>query len=287
MVVEVQPEFDTNAQMPSLPEKEKPAQKKNIWPWENPDTFLFRLLRGKHGQVGEKTGRNNPPIRGEFKQLFYLMVAPFHAFNGVLYRRLRAPRHGLVKVQLGPGKFNYLPGWINLEGNLFAKKIDVWVNLNNPLPFHDSTVDVIYSHHVIEHLKDIFYHFREMYRVLKPGGIFRVGGPNGDTALRKFSEGDIAWFYDFPDKRKSLGGRFNNWLFCRDEHLSILTLSYLQEIAGDAGFVDIRQCHPREETSYPDLIDAPVLVLEGTEPTPKDPYHLIVEGRKPLTATPA
>ena len=53
---------------------------------------------------------------------------------------------------------------------------------------------------VIEHLPDLPGHFAEMFRALKPGGVFRIGGPNGDSAIRKFVEGDSAWFSDFPDK---------------------------------------------------------------------------------------
>jgi predicted SAM-dependent methyltransferase len=216
------------------------------------------------------------------KQMFYVLAGPLMRANGVLYRAMLSPRpgEGIVRVQLGPGQKNYLPGWINVDANRFTGKCDVWADLRNPLPFRDETVDAFYSHHVIEHLPDLASHFAELFRCLKPGGIFRVGGPNGDSAMRKYLEGDADWFIEFPDRRTSLGGRFENFIFCRQEHLTILTYSWLEELASTAGFVEIRACRPGGETCHPDRFDPGVLAMEF-ETTPDCPHTLIVEGRKP------
>jgi predicted SAM-dependent methyltransferase len=217
------------------------------------------------------------------KSMFYSVASPLMRANGVIYRSLLAPRNGheFVKVQLGPGQKNYFPGWINVDANMFTGKCDVWADLRYKLPFRDSTVDVIYSHHMVEHLPDLAFHFHELYRCLKPGGVFRIGGPNGDTAIRKFAEGDADWFMDYPDRRRSLGGRFENFIFCRQEHLTILTYSWLHELAHDAGFESIQQGQPGRLTHFPGSIDAAVLAKEP-ETTPECPHTLIIEGRKPV-----
>jgi SAM-dependent methyltransferase len=214
------------------------------------------------------------------KALFYVVAAPLMRANGLVYRSLLAPRKGSIKVQLGPGQKNYMPGWINVDANMFTGKCDVWADLRFKLPFRDGTIDVFYSHHTIEHLPDLKFHFHELHRCLKPGGCFRIGGPNGDMAIRKFQEGDASWFIDFPDSRRSLGGRFENFIFCRQEHLTILTYSWLSELASTAGFVDIKRCRPGLETSYPEWIDQTVLAMEP-ETTPDCPHTLLVEGHKP------
>lgn len=213
------------------------------------------------------------------KALFYRVAGPFMYLNGELYRLLRAPSKGTVKVQLGPGQQNYLTGWVNVDANMFTGKCDVWADLRNPLPFKDGTIDIFYSHHVIEHLPDLFFHFREMHRCLKQGGKIRVGGPNGDTAIRKFMENDKAWFGDFPDKRESIGGRFENFVFCRQEHLTILTESFLREIAEQAGFTNIKVCKPIMETNFPEFIDQQVLSKEW-ESTFDAPHTLLIEAEK-------
>ncbi len=216
----------------------------------------------------------------KMKSLFYSVSGPVMKVNGSLYKALRAPKSGKVRAHLGPGQQHYLDGWVNIDANTFTGKCDVWANLIDGIPMRDASVDAIYSHHVIEHLPDLNAHFREMYRCLKPGGVFRVGGPNGDMAIRKYVEGDADWFDGFPDARESIGGKFENFIFCRQEHLTILTPSYLEEVAHRAGFVDLRQVHPCRETSYPEVFDAQVMGVEW-EPTPETPHTLLMEGRKP------
>lgn len=215
------------------------------------------------------------------RTLYYRLLDGPMRLNARIYRAWRAPRSGQVKVHLGPGQRNYLDGWINVDANRFTARIDVWANILHGLPFRDGTVDAFYSHHVIEHLPDdkLQFHFREMHRCLKPGGVIRVGGPNGDAAARKLIEGDAAWFSDYPDRRISVGGRYANFILCRGEHLTILTASYLVELAASAGFSDCRTCLPGKETHYPDSFDAAVLSRE--DQTIRDlPHTLIVEARK-------
>ena len=219
-------------------------------------------------------------ISRRLKATFFTCFGPAMWLNGCLYRACRAPKKGTVRVQLGPGQKNYLAGWINVDANFLTAKCDVWADLRNHLPFRDGTVDAFYSHHVVEHLPDalLSFHFRELYRCLKPGGVFRVG-TNGDSAMRKYIEGDFMWFDDFPDKRGSIGGRLVNFLLCRNEHLTILTHSYLQEIARAGGFPDVTPRKPVHETGFPQWFGAQVMASEW-ESTPDMPHTLLVEGQE-------
>jgi predicted SAM-dependent methyltransferase len=222
-------------------------------------------------------------ISRTLKATFYGLLGPVMRVNGMIYKQLRSPsgkNEKVVKVHLGPGQKKYLEGWINVDANFLTAKIDVWSDLRYPLPFKDNSVDFMYSHHVIEHLPNLEFHFREMHRCLKPGGAFRIGGPNGDSAIHKFVQNDSEWFDDFPDNRTSMGGRFENFIFCRHEHLTILTFSFLDELLGKTGFRDLKKCMPTRETNYPRFIDQAVFSTEY-ETTPEYPHTLIVEGIKP------
>ena len=218
------------------------------------------------------------------KRAYYAVAQPMLMLSGAIYRTLRAPSTGnssVIRVQLGPGQRNYLDDWINVDANMFTGRCDVWTDISRRLPFRDSSVDAVYSHHVIEHLPDLWGHFRELFRILKPGGVMRVGGPNGDAAMREYVAGNTAWFNDYPDSRKSIGGRFENFIFCRREHVTILTPSYVNEIATTIGFVEIEQQAAAQTTGYPNFFDAAVRARES-ETTPDSPHTLIMEAAKPM-----
>ena len=211
--------------------------------------------------------------------LFAILYYPIRA-NALCYRLFQS-RTRPGKVQLGPGPRNYLNGWTNVDRNFLTAKIDIWADIGAKLPFRAETVEAFYSYHVIEHLPDrrLPFHFSEMFRCLKPGGMIRIGGPNGDMAIKKFEEHDLDWFGHITDRR-SIGGRFANFLLWGGEHLAILTSSYLRELAEDAGFDQISFCKPVEETHFPSVFEQ-VLSTEW-EPTRDVPHTLMMEAKKPL-----
>jgi predicted SAM-dependent methyltransferase len=215
------------------------------------------------------------------KELYYMAAGPFMRISGAVYRLWRAPRSGKVRVHLGPGQERYLPEWINIDANVFTGKCEVWADLRHPLPLRDSTVTALYSHHVIEHLPKLEMHFAEAMRCLAPGGVYRVGGPNGDVAIAKFIEGDKTWFGDWPDNRRSIGGRFENFVFCRGEHVTILTFTYLSELLENAGFINVTRRLPIKDSGFPELFgDAMATEFENDF---EAPHTLLIEAQKPLT----
>lgn len=46
------------------------------------------------------------------------------------------------------------------------------------LPFSDNSIDMIIANQIIEHIKEIFWVFHEVTRVLRPGGALLIGVPN-------------------------------------------------------------------------------------------------------------
>ena len=214
------------------------------------------------------------------KNLFYIIATPLMIINSFRLKYLNSfKKNSVLKLHLGPGKKNYIDEWINIDANMFTGKCDLWLDLRNKLPFKNSSVDYCYSHHMVEHLPNMKSHFVDIFRILKPGGIYRFGGPNGDTAIKKFVENDHEWFSNFPDKRNSIGGKFENLIFCRNEHLTILTFSYLKEILENVGFINIKKYLPTKETQKPEVFNQ-CLNFEN-ENDFENPHTLILEITKP------
>ena len=216
----------------------------------------------------------------KMKSFYYFLMEPFMYINSRIYLTLFSPRSFKrnVFVQLGPGQRNYIDGWINVDANFLTAKIDVWADLRHKLPFRRNSIDAFYSHHMVEHLPDLKSHFQSVYNCLKDRGVYRVGGPNGDSAIKKFLENDYEWFSDLPDKSKSIGGKLENFIFCKNEHLTILTQSMLEEIMKDIGFVNIKVQIPSKETSFPEIFSK--CLSKENENDFVNPKTLILEAEK-------
>jgi len=68
--------------------------------------------------------------------------------------------------------------FINVDIELRVKP-DIIVNLDHcPYPFKDETFELIEMNHVLEHLQNPFKVMKEIYRILKPGGIVIIKVPH-------------------------------------------------------------------------------------------------------------
>ncbi|MEI8120593.1 MAG: methyltransferase domain-containing protein [bacterium] len=77
-----------------------------------------------------------------------------------------------VRLHLGCGD-ERLEGWVNVD--FHNPRADQSVDLfSQPWPWSDSSVDVVYMHHFLEHFPKLIETLREVHRILKPGGGFRV-----------------------------------------------------------------------------------------------------------------
>lgn len=128
-------------------------------------------------------------------------------------------------VNLGCG-MHCLQGWLNIDGSLTAllgtksrflnkilyrlagssqyytfeifnevivnKKLR-WYNLVDGIPLKDTSIDVVFTSHFLEHLSktDGYRLLQESFRVLKPNGLIRIAVPDLDIAIKKFNAGEI------------------------------------------------------------------------------------------------
>jgi predicted SAM-dependent methyltransferase len=179
-----------------------------------------------------------------YKDIVFWGIAQATLPNYFLRRYLINPHsaNGARHLHLGCGP-KYLPGFVNIDGNLFHK-IDLWLDVRNGLPFPSNSVDSIYSTHMFEHFypDELRLLLEECQRVLKPGGGIRLIVPNLASAISAYSQQKRAWFDDsFPRHFDSLGGRFSNFVFCDGQHRTAFDFSYLDEVLRQSGFREVEE----------------------------------------------
>jgi predicted SAM-dependent methyltransferase len=100
--------------------------------------------------------------------------------------RLEAP----LFLNLGSGPRGLKdPHWVNVDG-FPDKNVQYLLDFVKPLPFHDASFDGVFCEHVMEHftLEDGEKIAREVHRILRSGGCFRIVVPDGELALRRYFE---------------------------------------------------------------------------------------------------
>jgi predicted SAM-dependent methyltransferase len=81
-----------------------------------------------------------------------------------------------MKLNLGCGK-DIKEGYVNCDIYPFTDKVRK-VDFNSTLPFATDSIEEIYMAHALEHAKDVDYTMRELYRILKYGGILKIKVPH-------------------------------------------------------------------------------------------------------------
>jgi len=66
------------------------------------------------------------------------------------------------------------PGWLNVDR--YNADADTYLDAGNPFPFKDNSFSLVFSEHMLEHLKidRVNSFLSEVLRVLRPGGVCRI-----------------------------------------------------------------------------------------------------------------
>lgn len=118
-----------------------------------------------------------------------------------IYKTLFSPEALAQKkfFNIGSGNWRH-PCWTNVDYasdyyHYDTNLIDIpWdISLNKPLSTETSSVELAYCSHTTEHLtnEQNRFMFREVRRILKPGGVFRVTCPNIELYYQAFKRKDI------------------------------------------------------------------------------------------------
>lgn len=169
-------------------------------------------------------------------------IRKIRVFFGRIIRKFKVPsippsKDGKVFVNLGCGLSDY-PGYINIDARGFEHVHHVGEIQTLPM-FEDSSVDLLYASHVIEHIdrKKLPNVLEEWLRVLKPGGTLRFGVPDFD-GLVKIYEGSGRDVGSIVDQLLGQGEPY-------DDHHTIWNFEYAKRLLESVGYENVRRWDPQ------------------------------------------
>jgi len=170
-----------------------------------------------------------------------------------LVRRRYLASTSAPKLHLGCGP-RVEPGWLNADK--FHTHADIYLNAYRPLPFADDTFAIVFAEHMIEHLRidKVPSFLREVHRVLKPGGLFRVSCPDLGLFIAKYTAGDAAFFEPILEHFQGKLAKTNDaryWIV-RSMGGALMSRAYFHHHRWMYDFGTLRAC--LEEVGFPRIV---------------------------------
>lgn len=202
----------------------------------------------------------------------YRGTARMIATDAVMTRERRKARRieestSPLRLHIGSGA-EHKDGWVNVD--LLGDPVDLAWNLARGIPFSDGSADAIFHEHLFEHipLQAGLGLMDECFRVLRPGGILRVGVPDAGALLRSYADDGTYLEAIHPDRPTRLLGVQE--LFYWHRHMTMYDEDTLGLVFRAGGFDDPHRCEYGESALDP-APDTPArrqesLYLEAVRP---------------------
>jgi SAM-dependent methyltransferase len=102
-------------------------------------------------------------------------------------RALALARREPLRLQLGSAA-NRLDGWVNIDLFRPGLALELYWDLRRGIPFGSGTVDAVFAEHLFEHLTypQGLALMRECRRIIRPGGVLRIGVPDLDRYVASY-----------------------------------------------------------------------------------------------------
>jgi SAM-dependent methyltransferase len=149
------------------------------------------------------------------------------------------------------------PGWINSDVKDLPG-IQISCDIRGGLPLESSSIDYIVSIHALPEVPypDLGAVLGELHRVLKPGGVLRLGLPDLERGIRAFIANDRDYFLIPDEDAKTIGGKLVTQLVWYGWSRTVFTQDFTEELLQRAGFGDVKPCEYRETKSrFPEIVE--------------------------------
>jgi SAM-dependent methyltransferase len=142
------------------------------------------------------------------------------------------------------------PGWINSDLKE-GPGIDISADVRDGLPVPDDSLDYIVSIHALPMISypDLVPTLRELRRMLRTGGVLRLGLPDLAKGIQAYLHGDRDYFLVPDEDVRSLGGKFVVHMLWYGYSVTLFTADFVEELLRSAGFTAVHHCSHRETAS--------------------------------------
>jgi SAM-dependent methyltransferase len=144
------------------------------------------------------------------------------------------------RLNWGCGR-NPAPGWTNSDRKELPG-IDISCDVREGLPVEDEYFDYAVSIHALPEVPypDLVPTLAELRRVLRPGGVLRLGLPNLETAIDAYRRGEQAYFLIPDEDARTLGSKLITQLVWYGYSRTIFVPEFAVELLERAGFSQVR-----------------------------------------------
>jgi SAM-dependent methyltransferase len=148
------------------------------------------------------------------------------------------------------------PGWVNSDLK-DGPGIELSCDIRDGLPVADETFDYVVSIHALPMISygELVPVLQELRRVLRRGGVLRLGLPDLERAIHAYQTGDRSYFLVPDDDEASLSGKLITQLLWYGWTVTLFTEEFALELLQRAGFRDVHACPFQRTTSaHPDIV---------------------------------
>jgi len=148
---------------------------------------------------------------------------------------------GLRRLNWGCGPFTR-PGWINADLRWY-EGMDLCGDIRDGLALADRSLDCAVAIHALQDLAwpDIPIALAELHRVIRPGGVLRLGLPDLDRAIDAYLRGDAGYFH-VPDRDAvSLGAKLVTQIIWYGSVRTPMTFGFVRESLERSGFREVKR----------------------------------------------
>lgn len=172
-----------------------------------------------------------------------------------------------LRLHLGSGG-EHKDGWINVD--LVGDPVEIAWDLARGIPFNDGSVEAVFHEHLLEHIPlEAGIHFMaECFRVLRPGGVLRVGVPDAGALIRSYADDGAYLDKNHPGRPTRMLAVQE--LFYWHRHTTMYDGETLAMLFRASGFPDPTPC-AFGETSLSEAPDTPR----------REPDSFYMEARRP------